>query len=111
MSSDSFITIQQGMKGHQILSVRPENVSFANLQVASIDVQARYQDAKNGFDSSAAFKLTAPTEVQTFEYDYLNPAIGPQYRYDVQFKNGQTRSFDWAPAGDDTVVIGLSNLD
>jgi hypothetical protein len=110
VTSDTFLTIQPGMSGHQILEVKSENVDFSSLQVVSIDVQARYSDAANSFSASADFKLTAPGDVQSFAYDYLNPSISPEYRYDVQFANGQTRSFDWAPASGNTVTIGLSNL-
>ncbi len=111
VTTDSFITIQSDMVGHQILTVKPENVDFLSVQVTSIDVRARYVDAKNGYNSSAAFTLATQADVQSFAYDYVNPAIAPEYSYDVQFANGQTRSFDWAPASSGTVTIGLSNLD
>jgi hypothetical protein len=110
VTTDSFITIQSDMIGHQILTVKPENVEFSGLQITLIAVQARYVDPKNGYNSAASFTLAANTDVQSFAYDYINPSIAPEYRYDIQFDNGQTRSFDWAPAGGDTVTIGLSNL-
>jgi hypothetical protein len=110
VTTDSFLIIQPGMKGHQILRVQPQAVDFASIQVTEIDVQVRYQDPANGFDESAAFKLAGQRDVQQFPYDYLDPTIPPQYRCDVQLDNGQTRSFDWQPAGGSTVTIDLSNL-
>jgi len=110
VTTDSFLLVQAGMKGHQILAIRPENVDFSSLQVTSIDVQARYIDDKNAFNASGAFKLAAASDVQLFAYDYIDPSIAPEYRYDVQFDNGQTRSFDWAPASGEAATISLSNL-
>jgi hypothetical protein len=110
VTTDSFLLVEPGMKGHQILAIRPENVDFSSLQVTSIDVQARYVDAKNAFNASGAFKLAAASDVQLFPYDYIDPSIAPEYRYDIQFDNGQTRSFDWAPASGEAATISLSNL-
>ncbi len=110
VTTDSFLLVQPGMKGHQILAIRPENVDFSSLQVSSVDVQARYVDPKNAFNASGTFKLAAAGDVQLFAYDYIDPSIAPEYRYDVQLDNGQTRSFDWAPASGDAATISLSNL-
>ena len=110
VTTDSFLIIQPGMNGHQILSVRPEAVDFGALGLTEVDVQVRYVDTRNGFNSAAAFTLASPTDVQQFAYDYLDPSIAPEYRCDVQFANGQTRSFDWGPASGATVTIALSNL-
>jgi hypothetical protein len=110
VTTDSFLLIQPGMKGHQILAIRPENVDFSSLQVTSVDVQTRYVDPKNAFNASGEFKLAAASDVQMFAYDYLDPSIAPEFRYDVLFDNGQTRSVDWAPASGEAATIGLSNL-
>jgi hypothetical protein len=110
VTTDSFVTIQPGMNGHQMLAVRAEDVDFASLQVNAVDVQVRYNDAKNGFSAQAAYTLAAPSDVQSFEYDYIDPTIAPEFRSDVQFDNGQTRSFDWAPARGGAAVVDLSNL-
>ena len=47
VTTDSFLTIQPNMKGHQIVTIRPEQVDFASVHVTEVDVQLRYEDAKN----------------------------------------------------------------
>jgi hypothetical protein len=110
LTSDSFLTLQAGMHGHQVLTIKPEAVDFNSLSIASVDVYAQYQDPAHNFSSSGAYRLTAQTDVQFFAYEYLDPSIAPQFRYDVSFSNGQTRSVDWAPASSGTVTIALSTL-
>jgi hypothetical protein len=56
-------------------------------------------------------KLAQMTDAQRFAFDYVDPAIRPEYRADIQLDNGQTKSFDWTPIGGSNVTIPLSQLD
>jgi hypothetical protein len=98
------------MMGHQIVTVRPEQIDFPSVRVSEVDVQVRYADQKNNLSAVGAFKLAQASDVQRFAYDYLDPSISPEYRADVQLANGQTRSLDWSPISNNAVTIGLSQL-
>ena len=110
VTTDSSLIIQPGMMGHQIVTVRPEQIDFPSVRVSEVDVQVRYADQKNNLSAAGAFKLAQASDVQRFAYDYLDPSISPEYRADVQLANGQTRSLDWSPISNNAVTIGLSQL-
>jgi hypothetical protein len=110
VTTDGFLTIQPNMKGHQIVTIRPEAVNFASVHVVEADVQVRYNDTRNAIIAAKSFKLLAQSDVQRFPYDYLDPSITAEYRADVQLDNGQTKSLDWSPVTNNTVTLGLSQL-
>jgi hypothetical protein len=110
VTTDSFLTIQSGMKGHQVVTVQTEKVDFASARVTEVDVQLRYADAKNNLTAAASYKLAAQTDVQRFAFDYLDASLSAEFRADIQLDNGQTKSVDWSPVNGAAVVIGLQNL-
>ncbi len=110
VTTDSSLTIQSGMKGHQIVTVQTEKVDFAGAHVTEVDVQLRYADARNNLTAAASYKLVAQTDVQRFAFDYLDPSVSPEFRADIQLDNGQTKSLDWSPVSGGAVVISLENL-
>jgi hypothetical protein len=110
VTTDSSLVIQPGMMGHQVVTVRPEQVDFPSVRVSEVDVQVRYADQKNQLSTAGSFKLAQTSDVQHFAYDYLDPSVSPEYRADIQLANGQTRSLDWAPISNNAVTIGLSQL-
>jgi len=111
VTNDQYLVIQDGMVGHQIVTVQPEQISFPKKHVSEIDVQVRYVDVKNALNISSNMKLAQMTDAQRFAFDYVDPAIRPEFRADIQLDNGQTKSFDWAPIGGTNVTIPLSQLD
>jgi hypothetical protein len=111
VTSDKYLIVTDGMKGHQILSFVPEQVDFGSKHILEIDVQARYLDAKNSLNSSRNFVLLKASDTQSFAYDYMDSQISPEYRTDIKLDNGQTKSSDWAPASGNVVTIPLSQLD
>jgi hypothetical protein len=111
VTTDQYLVIQDGMQGHQIVTVQPEQISFPKKHVSEIDVQLRYVDVKNALNLSSTVKLAQMTDAQRFAFDYVDPSIRPEYRADIQLDNGQTKSFDWTPIGGSNVTIPLSQLD
>jgi hypothetical protein len=110
VTTDSFLTVQPAMKGHQLVTIRPEQVDFASAHVTEVDVQLRYVDSKNNLGSAATVKLVAKSDVQSFAYDYVDASTRPEFRADINLDNGQTKSLDWSPVTSDAVTIRLSNL-
>ncbi|MBA3812101.1 MAG: hypothetical protein H0X27_10775 [Caulobacteraceae bacterium] len=111
MTADSSLIILDSMPGHQVVRVRPEPVDFAARRIVEVNVQLRYADAKNGFNAESRCTLKQPSDSGTFEFDYVDPAIKPEYRADIVLDNGQTKALDWSQVGDGQVVIPLGQLD
>jgi hypothetical protein len=111
VTSDSYLILQDGMKGHQIVLVQMEPVDFGANHITSVNVQLRYVDPRNSLNVTGQFAFTNSTDKETFAYDYLDPQISPQYRADISLDNGQTKSIDWAAVSHNTVTIALDQLD
>lgn len=111
VTTDRYLILQGDMKGHQIVTIRPEQVDFASKHISEIDVQLRYVDVKNALNFASKFTLSSSADIRTFAYDYLDDQIGAEYRADIQLDNGQTKSGDWAPIGANTLTIPLDQID
>jgi hypothetical protein len=111
VTSDPYLILQDGMKGHQIITVVPEQVDFSAKQIGQINVQLQYVDAGNSIDISQSVTISNATDVRTFAYDFLSATISPQYRADIQLNNGQTKSIDWTAVSGNVLTIPLSQLD
>jgi hypothetical protein len=110
VTSNQYLILQDGMKGHQIVTIVPQQVDFGASQIAEIDVQLRYLDPANAINTTESVTLSSATDVRSFAYDYLNDQIGPQYRADVHLNNGQIKSIDWSPIDGNTLTIPLGQL-
>jgi hypothetical protein len=111
VTSDPYLILQDGMKGHQIISVVPEQVDFSGKHISQINVQLRYVDQANSLNISQSVSITNATDVRTFAYDFLSAQISPEYRADIQLDNGQTKSVDWTPISGNVLTIPLSQFD
>jgi hypothetical protein len=111
VTGDKYLILQDGMKGHQILLVAPEQVDFGQKNILEIDVEVRYVDAKNSLTFGKTFVLSKASDSQSFAYDYMDAQISPEYRADIKLNNGQTKSSDWAPISGNALLIPLSQLD
>ena len=110
VTSDQYLILQDGMKGHQIVSIVPQQVDFAASQIAGIDAQLRYVDPANSLNVTESVSFTSSTDVRTFSYDFLNGQIAAEYRADIHLNNGQTKSIDWTQISGNVVTIPLGQL-
>jgi hypothetical protein len=111
VTSDKYLMLQGDMKGHRIITARPEQVDFAAKHVTEIAVQLRYVDPKNSLNFASRFTLSNNTDVQTFSYDFVDDQIKPEFRADIQLDNGRASSSDWTPVSGGAIAIQLSQLD
>jgi hypothetical protein len=111
VTSDAYLILQSGMKGHQIVTVQPEAIDFAQKNVTEVDVQLRYVDPANSINIAQSLALNSKGDTRTFAYDYLNQQISAQYSASIPLSNGQTKSIPWTAVSGNTVVIPLSQLD
>jgi hypothetical protein len=110
VTSDAYLILQDGMKGHQIISIMPEQVDFSAKHIVQIQVQLRYVDPANSIDIDQSVAISAAGDVRSFAFDYLNPAVAPEYRADIQLDNGQTKSIDWTAISGNMLTIPLSQI-
>jgi hypothetical protein len=110
VTSDQYLILQDGMKGHQIVSIVPQQVDFAANQIASIDVQLRYVDPANSLNATETVSFTSATDVRSFAYDYLNDQISAQYSANINLTNGQTKTIGWTQISGNVVTIPLGQL-
>ncbi len=111
VTSDAYLILQDGMKGHQIIVVQPEAIDFASKHVTEIDVQLRYVDPASSINATASMVLNNQGDTNTFAYDYVNPQINAEYSASYKLDNGQTKNIDWTPASSNVITIPLSQLD
>jgi hypothetical protein len=108
--SDAFLIVQDGMMGHQVLSITLEQVDFAAQQIAGVDVLLRYVDPANSINATETVTFTSAADVRGFAYDYLNQNIGAQYSVVIRLTNNQTRTADWTQVGNNNLVIPMSQI-
>ena len=110
VTSDQYLMLQNNMKGHQILSIAPQQVDFTANQIGQIVVNVRYVDPANTISATESVTITSASDVRSFAYDYVDPNVTPQYSAAIQLTNGQTKNIDWTPISGNAVVVPLNNL-
>ena len=108
VTSDAFLILQDGMRGHQILSIVPEQVDFNALQIANISVSLRYVDPANNINATETVTINTAADIRSFAYDYSDETISAQYSAVINLQNNQTRSVDWTPVSGNNIVIPIS---
>jgi hypothetical protein len=111
VTGDAYLILQDGMNGHQVVNIVPEQVDFSQKHIQEIDVEMRYVDPKGNFNFDKKFTLSKASDSQSFAYDYMNPSISPEYRVDIALDDGQTKSIDWTPVSGTSLTIPLAQLD
>jgi hypothetical protein len=108
VTPDAFLVLQDGMLGHQVISITPEQVDFSGLQIAGVDVSLRYVDPAHSINATDTVTLTDPADVRTFAYDYTSENISAEYNVVIRLQNNQTRSVDWTPVSGNNIVVPIS---
>ena len=93
---DARIFVRSDMRGHKIVSIRPEAADFAALKIKQVVVNAKYEDLGNGLSFGNQSIFTRPENSGSFEFDYVDPNQAKySYQASVQFINGMSRDTDW----------------
>jgi hypothetical protein len=113
--SPPFVTLAQraiitgNMRGHQIITVRPEERSFSDRGIKELSVEMLYEDAGAGlrFADSFTFRNSGETP-RYFEYDFAGAGQAAyQYRVNYLHLNGMFRATDWETTEESLLVIPL----
>lgn len=109
VTMDRRIIIRSDMRGHRIVTVRPEQASFAERHLRAMKVDVRYVDEDAGLSFADIFSFTTPDMSGTFEYDYLDEQrVAIEYRVTYLYSNGLLRDTDWTPARGDVLAVPVA---
>lgn len=67
------IIVRADLKGHRVVTVKPEQVDFANCNVDRITVDLLYQDNDNALSFASSFTFRSKDDQAFFEFDYVDP--------------------------------------
>ena len=91
---DQRIMIRSDMRGHQVVTVHPERLDFAQKNLTEITVELQYADGGVSFADRFSFR-TAQAQA-AFEFDYVDEAKRDyQYKTSWSYANGLSRGTDW----------------
>ncbi|HEV2645504.1 MAG TPA: hypothetical protein VGU46_03980 [Acidobacteriaceae bacterium] len=108
VTSDAFLILQDGMLGHQVISITSEQADYSSLNIAGVDVSLRYVDAVNHINATEMVTLSSAADVRSFAYDYSSENISAEYSVAIRLENNQTRSVDWTPISGNNIVVPIS---
>lgn len=95
------ITLRSDMKGHRVIRLRPEPVDFTAKKVRQVAADLRYVDAAHGLDIADQAIFTAPGDVATFEFDFVEGGpLAYQFQVVTTYTNNLTRTRPWTSATD-----------
>ena len=103
------IILHKNLRGHRIVTVRPDVVNFAKRKAKRLKVEIRYEDAMNDLSFSDSFSFDEKTlnGVGYFEYDFVEK---PHYEYRVWvwFQSGTPRVSEWLKSNVDELLVPVS---
>ena len=67
------IVVTPDMRGHRVVTVRPQAIDFVAKKVREVRATLRYRDANNALDYTSDFTFTSRDDVAYFEYDFVDP--------------------------------------
>src|SRR3989441_1277350 len=106
---DARIFVRSDMRGHKIVSIRPEAADFAALKIKQVIVNAKYEDLGNGLSFGNQSIFTRPENSGSFEFDYVDPNQAKySYQASVQFINGMSRDTDWQTTDAADLVVPVT---
>ena len=103
------IIVRADMRGHKIVTIRPQPVNFATTKIKELTVETRYVDAEAGLSFSNVAKFASADDETSFEFDYVDPAKSHyEYRTNLLFTNGLTKATDWQQTDKDDLIVAIN---
>ncbi len=100
------IFVLADMKGHKIITIRPQPVSFATKKIKGLTVEIRYVD---GGSQAEVLNFASADDQKSFEFDYVDPAKSHyEYRTNLLFTNGLTKATDWQQTDKDDLIVPIN---
>lgn len=103
------IIITSDMRGHKIITIHPQAIDFATVNLQQISMDIHYQDQDAGLSYADTFTFKSMGDVAHFEFDYANEAkIAYQYQLAYLYTNNLTRTVDWTQVEDEELILPVS---
>jgi hypothetical protein len=103
------IIVRADMRGHKIVTIRPQPVDFATKKIKELTVETRYVDGEAGLSFSNVAKFASADDQSSFEFDYVDPAKARyEYRTNLLFSNGLTKATDWQQTDKDDLIVAIN---
>jgi hypothetical protein len=100
------IFLRLDMKGHRVITVRPEQADFTDKKVDHVQVNLSYQDAGNGLSFANAFTFRSQADNGFFEYDYVDAQKrGYSFQVTTVFTDGFSVSRDPETSDQDVLTL------
>jgi hypothetical protein len=105
---DQRIMVSDAMRGHRVITIRPEAADFAAKRLKEIKVSLRYVDEENGLSYQDTPRFTDADNEAFFEFDYADEEKS-RYEFSLLYlmTNGMTRTTDWESTNTETLVIPI----
>ena len=104
---DQRIMIRADMRGHQVVTVHPEPLDFAQMNLTEIKVELLYADGGVSFADNFSFR-SAESQA-AFEFDYVDAAKRDyQYKASWFYANGLSRGTDWTTTNAEDLAIPVA---
>lgn len=103
------IFVNPNMRGHRIVSIRPQPVDFAAMKIRELKVDVRYHDDEAGLTFADAFTFKSADDRASFEFDYVDPAK-PAYEFQTNliFTNGMSKATEWQKVDKDNLIVPIN---
>jgi len=103
------IFVLADMKGHKIITIRPQPVSFATKKIKGLTVETRYVDGEHKLNSQEIFNFASADDQHSFEFEYVDPAKSNyEYRTNLLFTNGLAKATDWQQTDKDDLIVPIN---
>jgi hypothetical protein len=99
--------LSSNMKGHRIISVKPDANLFVGNSYKEVEVVFKYEDMASGLSFMDSFSFQ-PNEDKTryFEFDYVNPQKEFfEYQLIVTHQSGLQTTSDWKKSKDNIIIV------
>ena len=109
LTTSPLIVVNEKIRGHNIIVLRPAPGSFAERKLLKMEVEIAYRDSGAGLSYEGAFTFQSENDrAETFEYDYVDPErSGYEYRITYVYTNGVFRTTDLLESGADELILPL----
>lgn len=99
--------ISSQMRGHKIITIQSEAVSFATKKIKEIEVLLKYENTEAGLSSMDGFTFVSHEDQPVFfEFDFADAQKSAfQYQIVYTYKNGLQKKTEWKASNENTLVI------
>jgi hypothetical protein len=103
------IILTPEMRGHKIVSIRPQAVDFASKNLKELKVETRYEDEEARISFADVASFTSSDQRASFEFDYVDPQKSRyEYRTSLIFNNGLVRATDWQRTDKEDLIVPIN---